>query len=212
MGADCPKIDILIGSDNYSKILTGQSLEAIGILDNNQNLSNVTEEEIARDQFLSHLTRKENGHYCVELPWLGSSVELPSNYQVAEKILFGITRRLRSLHKYEEYDGVFKEWLEEGVIEMVPDRELTYKGHNLPHHRVFKPDSVPTKIRPVFDASLDAKMDLRLRTYGPVGEAVRSSLDGLNAESTSENIVPVLGIMWDRKGDTLHVECKTSDL
>ncbi|GFW24647.1 integrase catalytic domain-containing protein [Trichonephila clavipes] len=25
MGADCPKIDILIGSDNYGKILTGQS-------------------------------------------------------------------------------------------------------------------------------------------------------------------------------------------
>ncbi|GFY40575.1 uncharacterized protein TNIN_428121 [Trichonephila inaurata madagascariensis] len=55
----------------------------------------------------------------------------------------------------------------------------------------------------------DAKMDLRLWTYGPVGEAMRSALDGLNAESTSENIVPVLGIVWDRKGDTLYVECKT---
>ncbi|GFV01896.1 integrase catalytic domain-containing protein [Trichonephila clavipes] len=53
---------------------------------------------------------------------------------------------------------------------------------------------------------VDAKMDLSLWTYGPVGEAVRSALDDLNAESTSENIVPVLGIMWDRKGDTLYVE------
>ncbi|GFY62821.1 uncharacterized protein TNIN_114541 [Trichonephila inaurata madagascariensis] len=51
-------------------------------------------------------------------------------------------------------------------------------------------------------------MDLRLWTYGPVGEAVRSAIDGLNAESTSVNIVPVLGIMWDRKGDTLYVEWK----
>ncbi|GFY40526.1 uncharacterized protein TNIN_134281 [Trichonephila inaurata madagascariensis] len=224
------------------------SLETIGILDANQNLSNAAEEEIARDQFLSSLTRKENGCYCVGLPWLGRSVELPSNYQVAEKRLFGITRRLGSLRKYEEYDGVFKEWLEEGVIEMVPDHELNSKGHYLPHHPVFKPDSVTTKIRPVFDASskgyvaqklsksfyvdncvtsvdnerelvdfvkcstkilADAKMDLRLWTYGPVGEAVRSALDGLNAESTSDNIVPVLGIMWDRKGDTLYLECKT---
>ncbi|GFW67596.1 hypothetical protein TNCV_3392671 [Trichonephila clavipes] len=39
----------------------------------------------------------------------------------------------------------------------------------------------------------DAKMDLRLWTYGLVGEAVRSALEGSNAESTSENIVPVLG-------------------
>ncbi|GFX85478.1 integrase catalytic domain-containing protein [Trichonephila clavipes] len=208
MGADCPKIDILIGSDNYGKILTGQvrqlkggltavypklgwivcgasneiisdkyrtaptlcaslavhdfnisdlwSLEAIGILDANQNLSNPVVEEIARDQFLSSLTRKENDRYCVGLPRLGSSVELPSNYQVAEKRLFGITRKLRSGRTYEEYDGVFKEWLEEGVIEMVPDRELTSKGHYLPHHPVFKQDSVTTTIRPVFDASCKA--------------------------------------------------------
>ncbi|GFY31854.1 integrase catalytic domain-containing protein [Trichonephila clavipes] len=49
-------------------------------------------------------------------------------------------------------------------------------------------------------------MDLRLCTYGPVAEAVRSALKGLNAESTPEDIVPVLRIMWDRKGDTLYVE------
>ncbi|GFV90850.1 integrase_H2C2 domain-containing protein [Trichonephila clavipes] len=106
---------------------------------------------IAMVKFLQD--RKENGRYCVGLPWLGSSVELPSNFQVEEKRLFGIPRKLRSLHKYEEYDGVFKEWLEEGVIEMVPDRELTFKGHYLPHHQAFKPDSVTIKIRPVFDAS-----------------------------------------------------------
>ncbi|GFY04701.1 DUF1758 domain-containing protein [Trichonephila clavipes] len=89
------------------------SLEAIGILDANQNLSNTAEKEIARDQFLSSLTRKENS-YCVELPWLGSSVELPSNYQVAEKRWFGITRGIRSLRKYEEYDGSFQEMVEGG--------------------------------------------------------------------------------------------------
>ncbi|GFY62820.1 uncharacterized protein TNIN_114531 [Trichonephila inaurata madagascariensis] len=168
MGADCPKIDILIGSDNYDRtaptlctslavhnfnISDLWSLEAIGILDANQNLSNAAEKEIAHDQFLSSLTRKENGCCSAGLPWLESSVELPSNYQVAEKRWFGITRRLRSLRKYEEYDEVFKEWLEEGVIAMVPDRELNSKGHYLPHHPVFKPESVTTKIRPVFDAS-----------------------------------------------------------
>ncbi|GFR11774.1 integrase catalytic domain-containing protein [Trichonephila clavata] len=196
MGADCPKIDILIGIDNYVNILTGWvkqlkggltavctkigwfvcgssdeiicnkeknaptlcaclvvhdfnisdpwNLEAIGILDAKQNLTNAAEEEIAHDQFSSSLTRKENGRYCVGLPWLESSVEIPSSYQVAEKRLFGMTRKHRSLYKYEEYDRVFKEWLEERVIEMVPDHELNSKGHYLPHHPVFKPDSVTT--------------------------------------------------------------------
>ncbi|GFR29760.1 integrase catalytic domain-containing protein [Trichonephila clavata] len=50
---------------------------------------------------------------------------------------------------------------------------------------------------------LDAKMDLSMWTSGPVGEEVRSTLEGLNPESTLENIVPVLRIMGDRKDDTL---------
>ncbi|GFR22100.1 integrase_H2C2 domain-containing protein [Trichonephila clavata] len=130
MGADCPKIDILIGSDNYGKILTGR---AIGILDANLNLTNAAEEEIACDQFSSSLTRKENGRYCVGVNFVKCSTKLFA----------------------------------------------------------------------------DAKMDLRMWTSGPVGEEVRSTLECLNAESTLENIVPVLGIMWDRKDDTLYVESKT---
>ncbi|GFR25902.1 integrase catalytic domain-containing protein [Trichonephila clavata] len=121
-------------------------LKAIGILDANQNLTNTVEDEIARGQFSISITRKVNGHYCVGLPWSGSSVELPSNYQAAEKRLFVITRKLRSLHKYEEDDRIFKEWLDEGVIEIVPDHELNSKRHYLPHHPVFKPGSVTTKV------------------------------------------------------------------
>ncbi|GFR11777.1 integrase catalytic domain-containing protein [Trichonephila clavata] len=46
-------------------------------------------------------------------------------------------------------------------------------------------------------------------TSGSVGEEVRSTLEGLNADSTLENIDPVLGIMWDKKDNTLYVESKT---
>ncbi|GFX01462.1 integrase catalytic domain-containing protein [Trichonephila clavipes] len=70
------------------------SLEAIRILNANKNLTKAAEEEIARNHFSSSLTRKEIGHYCVGLPCLGSSVEIPSNYQVAEKRLFDITLKL----------------------------------------------------------------------------------------------------------------------
>lgn len=129
------------------------NLETIGILDAQQNLTKTAEEEIAREQFLNSLSRNEEGRYCVGLPWLGYNVELPSNRHVAEKRLFSVTQRLRYLNKYEDYDKIFKEWVNEGVIEVVPDAELNSKGHYLPHHPVFKPDSLTTKIRPVFDAS-----------------------------------------------------------
>ena len=85
------------------------------------------------------------------LPWLSHDAEVPSNRYVAEKRLFSVTRKLKSLNKYEDYDKVFNEWMGEGVIERVPDNELNTKGHYLPHHPVFKPDSITTKIRPVFD-------------------------------------------------------------
>ncbi|GBM00954.1 hypothetical protein AVEN_6294-1, partial [Araneus ventricosus] len=205
IGSDCPKIDMLIGSDIYGKILTGLvkqlkggltavntklgwvvcgkfddfpiqndqsasilcaglavrdynisdlwNLETIGILDAQHNLTKAAEEEIAHEQFLNSLNRNEEGRYCVGLPWLGNDQQLPDNRFVAERRLFSVTRKLNSLNKYGDYDQVFRDWIGEGVIEMVPDNELNFKGHYLPHHPVFKPDSATTKIRPVFDAS-----------------------------------------------------------
>ncbi|GBN80946.1 hypothetical protein AVEN_203298-1 [Araneus ventricosus] len=164
IGSDCPKIDMLIGSDIYGKILTGASvlcaglavrdynisdlwnLETIGILDAQHNLTKAAEEEIAHEQFLNSLNRNEEGRYCVGLPWLGNDQQLPDNRFVAERRLFSVTRKLNSLNKYGDYDQVFRDWIGEGVIEMVPDNELNFKGHYLPHHPVFKPDSATTKI------------------------------------------------------------------
>ncbi|GFR22998.1 integrase_H2C2 domain-containing protein [Trichonephila clavata] len=72
---------------------------------------------------------------------------------------------------------VFKEWLEEGVIEMVPEHELNSKGHYLPHHPVFKPNSVPTKIRLVFNASCKWERDnvVKVFRHTSVVFGVRSS-------------------------------------
>lgn len=205
MGPDCPKIEMLIGSDVYGKILTGHvkqlnegltaictklgwvvcgtleglsdsktaspsllcanlairdmqisdlwNLETIGILDDQQGVTKRAEEEMAMEQLLHSLTRNDDGRYCVGLPWLGKNMELPSNRHVAEKRLFSVTRKLESLNKYDDYDKVFQEWEDEGVIEVVPEVEIDLKGYYLPHHPVFKPDSLTTKVRPVFDAS-----------------------------------------------------------
>lgn len=127
--------------------------ETIGINDPAQTLFKREEEELAHDMFLEKLTRKEDGRYCVGLPWITDKKVVPSNRIIAEKRLFGITRRLKSLGKFMEYDEVFREWVREDVMEPVPKEELNKGSHYLPHHAVFKPSSLTTKIGPLFGAS-----------------------------------------------------------
>ncbi|GBO26301.1 hypothetical protein AVEN_17027-1, partial [Araneus ventricosus] len=136
LGDGCPKIEMLLGSDVYSKF--------------NKEI----EDELAREQFLSYLSQNEEGRYSVGLPWTQKQPpEIPTNRHVAETRLFSVTRKLRNLRKYHAYDQIFRDWLDEGIIEKVPENDLYKRSHYLPHHPVFKPESLTTQIRPVFDAS-----------------------------------------------------------
>ncbi|GBN86274.1 hypothetical protein AVEN_64258-1 [Araneus ventricosus] len=206
LGDGCPKIEMLLGSDVYSKVITGGvkqlkggltavntklgwticgehtssnhknrelltmltssffvqnlkvsdlwNLETIGITDDGRSLTKEIEDELAREQFLSYLSRNEEGRYSVGLPWTQKQPpEIPTNRRVAETRLFSVTRKLRNLRKYHAYDQIFGDWLDEGIIEKVPENDLYKRSHYLPHHPVFKPESLATQIRPVFDAS-----------------------------------------------------------
>ncbi|XP_021960214.1 uncharacterized protein LOC110856080 [Folsomia candida] len=55
--------------------------------------------------------------------------------------------------KFAVYDKIFKAWIEEKFIEVVTDADKNKPSHYLPHRPVFKPESVTTPVRPVFDAS-----------------------------------------------------------
>ncbi|GBN38457.1 hypothetical protein AVEN_122720-1 [Araneus ventricosus] len=207
LGDGCPKIEMLLGSDVYGKVITSGvkqlkggltavntklgwticgehassnnenrelstmltssfffvqnlkvsdlwNLETIGITDDGRSLTNEIEDELAREQFLSYLSRNEEGRYSVGLPWTQKQPpEIPTNHHVAETRLFSVTRKLRNLRKYHSYDQIFRDWLDEGIIEKVPENDLYKRSHYLPPHPVFKPESLTTQIRPVFDAS-----------------------------------------------------------
>ncbi|XP_035211467.1 uncharacterized protein LOC118185690 [Stegodyphus dumicola] len=119
-----------------------------------ETLSKKEEEELAHNLLLKELTRSEDGRYRVGLPWTCINPNIPSNRNEAERRLFGTTRRLKKLSKFEDYDLVFKEWQKENVIQEVSKKELEkVGGHYLCHHPVIKPQNATTSIRPVFDAS-----------------------------------------------------------
>lgn len=46
------------------------------------------------------------------------------------------TNKLKKIGQLENYDQVFKSWLHEGIIEVVPESELQSIGHYIPHQAV----------------------------------------------------------------------------
>ncbi|CAL8109546.1 unnamed protein product [Orchesella dallaii] len=128
-------------------------LEKIGIRDPGEKLSKEELDEQAREHFRRTVSRDEDGRYQVSLPWIDGHPPLPSNKVVAEKRLQSATRKLNVENMYDEYNSIFNEWQNMEIVERVPNDELGKACHYLPHRPVFKPESLTTKVRPVFDAS-----------------------------------------------------------
>lgn len=95
----------------------------------------------------------QDGRYSVKLPWKPGHPELLPNYECAVKRLKSVTASLQKRKKQLDYTLVFKEWLDQGIIEAAPEVGEKGKHHYLPHLPVIREASETFKVRPVFDAS-----------------------------------------------------------
>ena len=98
--------------------------------------------------------------YKVGLPWKGNiSTPLPSDYDMCLGRLKSLFSRLKSKPELrKEYDSIFMEQLEKGIIELVPEEELRSSNcHFISHHCVIREDKSTTKVRVVFDGSACSK-------------------------------------------------------
>lgn len=128
-------------------------LDALGITDSAEKKTQNEQDLEVKEDFQRRLSRTKDGRYVVKLPWVSEAVSLPCNKSVAAKRLEGATNKLISKNEFENYDEIFKSWETEGIIEEVQVPENDTSGHYLPHRPVFKPESLTTPVRPVFDAS-----------------------------------------------------------
>ncbi|XP_054278816.1 uncharacterized protein LOC128997227 [Macrosteles quadrilineatus] len=133
------------------------SLETIGIKDPIEVKQRDSIDAEVFQHFKENVRVNVENRYEVCLPWLEGHPELLDNHEIAERRLMSSTKRLNTLNKFNDYDKVFKEWLEEGIIENVSDPAESTKVHYLPHHPVTKDSSLTTKIKPVFDGSTKNK-------------------------------------------------------
>ena len=132
---------------NCDALATEESLE----------LSSYDQEKIK--QFESSIVVKDSIY--VELVWKENVNEVPSNYQVALKVLDRVCDKLSKTGNLDRYNQVFFEQRNRDIIEefdCVPKDFSKYIW--LPHRPVYKDDDQSTsKIRPVFNCSLKTRKD-----------------------------------------------------
>lgn len=119
-----------------------------------ESLGICTPERSVCDDFVSSVQFKE-GRYEVALPWREDHAPLPQNYQLCERRLHGLLRRLQQQPAIlQEYDTIIRDQLAKGIIEVVTDPgDEGENVHYLPHHVVIRSDKNTTRVRIVYDAS-----------------------------------------------------------
>ncbi|XP_051162151.1 uncharacterized protein LOC127282110 [Leptopilina boulardi] len=132
------------------------SLDVLGIADPVETISKEEQDAKVKEEFRRSVNINDEKRYQVNLPWKENHPSLPCNRMLAEKRLEITIQKLIQKNILVEYGQIFQEWMQEGIIEKVPDNEINNFGHYLPHRPIVKERST-TKIRPVFDASARAR-------------------------------------------------------
>ncbi|XP_055936577.1 uncharacterized protein LOC129966192 [Argiope bruennichi] len=147
-------MSLLVNDVNISDLWR---LDTLNINDPAETQSRKELEEAAKEHFERSVTRDNEGRYIVSLPWIHDHPPLPDGRKLAERRLNSCIKALERVEKLADYDDVFQDWQNEGIIEEVdPMQEIKEGQHFLLHHPVFKENST-TKVRPVFDGSAKEK-------------------------------------------------------
>ena len=129
---------------------------SFGIRDPIEKSNRLLKEQTIKYNFLKTVYFNEKGRYSVNLPWIEDHAPIPSNFDLAKRRLESTVKKLKIINLYDHYNNVFMEWCENDEIKLVPENDLNFSSHYLPHRPVVKEEST-TKIRPVFDASAREK-------------------------------------------------------
>lgn len=141
---------------NEAKVSDLWKLYVIGIKDPIEKADQFSKEQKVKDNFLKTVSLNENSRCTVDLPWVENHAPVSHNFDIAKSRLNSTVKKLNKEGLYNKYDKILTEWLEQNIIERVPDDELKNPAHYLPHRHVVKNEGT-TPIRPVFDASASEK-------------------------------------------------------
>ena len=125
------------------------NVEAAGIT----QLKEDPDKQFLRSYMQSSIICQSDGSYNLRFPWKEDHPPLPSNFNVCEKRLRSLVRRLAHTPDIlQAYGDIISEQETRGFIERVQTTSTTDCTHYIPHHPV-KKESATTPIRIVYDCS-----------------------------------------------------------
>ncbi|GBL77967.1 hypothetical protein AVEN_143292-1 [Araneus ventricosus] len=146
-------LNIIIEEDLISGLIKKfWELESLGIAEN--EFSDPSNDSVLQ-RFESEI-EYQNSRYRVRLPWKSDKKYILSdNKKVAERRFERLRRRfVRNPELYKSYQAVLHDYLQQKIIELVPNtcdaERITFY---LPHREVVRNDRSSSKFRVVFDAS-----------------------------------------------------------
>lgn len=113
--------------------------------------------------FTATTTRNDNGSYAVDLPFKQTPDNLGNSFVIAKRRFSMLENKfLKYPQLRDKYDDVIRDYLDKGIISLVPPEEYSTPGFCLPHHPVIRNDKSTTKIRQVLDGSCKSDSGLSL--------------------------------------------------
>ena len=104
-------------------------------------------------EFKEQLTKREDGRYETSLPWKANHPDLPTNYHVAKQRFQSLVNQLdKQPELLQTYHGIIENQLQDGVVEIAPDKPEGNREHYIPHKPVVCEQAESTKVRIVYDA------------------------------------------------------------
>lgn len=153
-------------------------------------LRNHTEEEqLCERHFIENVKRDETGRFIVRLP-TKSTVELGKSKDQALKRFYALERRLeRDENLKRLYCEFMNNYLDRGHMSRVQENEDLESAYFIPHQYVWRPDSITTKLRVVFDASARTTSGKSLNDKLMTGPNLQSELIDIILRFRSYNFV-----------------------
>lgn len=137
--------------------------------------------------FTSTTSRENDGRFCVQIPLKNSTDFLGDSYNVAEKRLKQLERKLKNnLQLKQQYHNFIKEYEHLGHMTEISRPVF---GCYLPHHAVVRAASETTKLRVVFDASAKTTSGLSFNDIQHVGPVVQNDLFSILLRYRQHNFV-----------------------
>ncbi|XP_025986008.1 uncharacterized protein LOC105206577 [Solenopsis invicta] len=134
-------------------------------------------EQICEDEFMKGHRRNAGGRFEVRLPLRDKVERLGQSREIAIKRLKELERKFVSSSELKvQYTNFMQEYQELGHMSEVINQGANGTVNYLPHHGIWKDDSLATKIRVVFDASCPTTSGVSLNNILHVGPTIQQDL------------------------------------